>query len=129
MDTYTISVFGHCLNVEKLCKDLPELKIESIRRVGETSYWSNGATRSSARNKAFDESSVGFETSSQNLADLLEFLIDKKISHPVYGIDEIEIHALMERSGQINGELRRVEIEGLWELNAIFTWSVIIEGD
>jgi hypothetical protein len=127
MDHYEIEFSGKNLQVDELISQLPELIAKTVVRRGEVFFVQDGKRKARVRQGQFMESSVTFGTKSPQLANLLRYVAGCKGAVDARGIDEITVWALMERDGQINGELSQQEIKLLSEINATYCWSVVTD--
>lgn len=107
MDSFWVNLTGKNLDSDRVVKIFEAFKVRPRRTMKDASV---------------EVSAIG--------SDLLSFL--NEVENRLNGatslkIDDVQVWALLERDGQINGELSVDEIACLQRLNACFCWSVIVK--
>ncbi|WP_424970497.1 hypothetical protein [Dinoroseobacter sp. S76] len=117
MDTFSVCLSGEKIEVEALDLTLKRLALTAFHLKGEPIVRRPGHT--------YAECLIAFDAPGFRLLELLQYLLSVNYELRKLGVQDLEVHTLMERSDQINGELSAKEIAILSELGADFTWSVI----
>ena len=117
MDTITVRFSGEEIDAAALDLTLKRLVLNICHLKGEPIVRRPG--------HVYPECFLVFEANGFGLLELLRYLLKLENELRKLGVQDFEFHALMERNGQINGELTAMEITLLSKLDANFTWSVL----
>jgi len=117
MDEYSVCLSGETINTAALNLMLERLALTASHQKGDQIVRRPG--------HVYHECWFMFEATGFELLELLQYLLNLKHELIKLGVQGFEVHALMKRSGQINGELSVKEIAILSKLDANFTWSVL----
>ena len=126
VESHAVVIGGKSLDAAALPKRLHRLELAFFARVGEAHAWSRGRTRPSVRGTPHVTSPLRFDWTG-TLAEFLSDLARHDLKGGGFGVEDLEVNAVMERSGQINGELRADEIAALAALGACYTFSVMVD--
>ncbi|WP_108814313.1 hypothetical protein [Loktanella sp. Alg231-35] len=117
MHYFSVCLSGEKIDAETLNLTLKKLALTACHLKGEP------IVRRPAH--IYPECLLGFEAKGFELLELLQYLLKLEDELRKQGVQSVEVHALMEKGSQINGELSIKEIAILSKLNANFTWSVL----
>lgn len=125
MDSYTIDFRGVDLDFDQMVQSFEGFEVLHFNRRGEDTLVINGKRRKKTTDGYFTDTSITFSSNHQNLLEFLDDVSHRLTPHNQSQIEETIVFCLMERDGQINGELSPKEMAKLCELKAHFCWSVI----
>ena len=125
MDEYSVEFAGDDLDVELLANELSDLSVRHLSRKGDDHFRRGDEVRKRGRSGVYETSSVTLVSPWPELLDLANYIRSKQVLTKHAGIEGVAFWALMERDGQINGELSQEEIRALAELDAAYCWSVM----
>jgi hypothetical protein len=125
MDQYSVQFAGTHLDVDQLMSAFDGLKVREYNRRDEDFYVVDGVKKHRKREGNFANASVVFLSDGLELLPFLK-IVSEKLSNARCGeIEDTVVWCLMERTGQINGELNVAELGMLNKIDAHFCWSVL----
>lgn len=127
MDEHTVWLTGEKLEVDRLVSQLSGFEVKSVWRKGDRYSIDAGRERPKHSAGPYQESGLILACQTAQLDKILLTLLAYHVSVGASGIQGIQIHALMERNWQLNGELSSAEIALMAKLGACFTWSMVLE--
>ncbi len=129
MEEYSVKLAGQNLDIEKLICLLPKLSITLIWPKGEQFSLQNGKQYKNHSGIPNSTNIVMFESTFREFFEFLLYIESNYVAMTDLGVSDIEVWALMFRSGQINGELSTREVKLLAAIDASYCWSAVVEDE